>query len=217
MVHPSSPLDLFTLSPRRTQIAFPSLASSWLDTCRHQMQEVPLRRSPCPWWVTPAQVQNQRIYTNRQIGSGWKSHSWCLSPSLTRVSLSWASLYKNYESVSPFLCSLIPSDVKKLICVTCRLLSLVPKFGASFSVRVNSWIWGSLILWSLILYSALLFTALWKQWMCICFGDTISLLCFLIVAFLQRVTLFIQGLAFPVFREYPAGRGWESDPVFAFT
>lgn len=43
---------VYTLRFRPRQTVSPSLASPWLTTCHHQMQEVPLRHSPLSWgWL----------------------------------------------------------------------------------------------------------------------------------------------------------------------
>lgn len=194
---------LCTLRSRPREAVFPSLASSWLiyAIIKHRKFLWGLRQFPGGWLKCRCKTS-----TSAQTGTvAGKAHNGSLSFLLTRAPFSGTSLYTNYKSLSPFLYSTIPSDTEKLRWVT-RCLSILPAYSLRWFPCTSKSVHGLGDCWSMILHSALSFAALWKQWICICSVDTISLLCFLLLAFLQWGTPFMQGLASPLIREHQGGR-----------
>lgn len=181
MVHPSSPL-IFLHPQFQPQANCVSLSQA-PDWCMPSpSQEVPLGHPPLPWrWLrcrcrisTSAQTSSLAVAGNHSAASSSRTSPY--------------KIVKVFLFHTPwFLRILRHWDVQLAV-----WLSLRPKIWAMYK---STYGFGDCWFFSLeILNSAFFFIALYTQWICMCFMDTISLWCFLRLAFLHWVIRLSRAL-----------------------
>lgn len=167
-------------------------------------QEVPLGHPSLP---------SQWLRCRCGVSMSAQTSSLAVAGNHTAASSSRASPYKTVKaflSHTPWFLRILGNwDVQ-----LAAWLSLRPKFWAMYK---STYGFGDCWFFSLeILNSASFFIALHKQWVCMCFVDTISLWCFLRLAFLHWVIPLSGALLSLSLGNARLEEGGENDLVFVF-